>query len=389
MDSTIQTAFPTDLLIDTPDGPVPLTPERAAIPLPRGLEDDGPQLAYGPYLTALARFLLADSATPLVTALSLHLRRPIAAESIRRLSIISEKHGAFYQVSHLRVQLVDTECSLVVDTAVKPEQQRVLEREFSILRELRDRLGLPCLPRPYLLGEVVPEAGPAPAQPLKLFIAEWFEGWHEFHLSRPPGSAEPVIRVWDATPEGTFLDAAQSGELYCRAAHILTACLDERTFRQIYPWHHAAGDFIVNMEGNSPDLRLVTARDYRCLANPEPGPGSEWIPLVHFFLNLTLRLRLDRLDGTGDLAWAGGASVSAIVRGFFQAWGEKTIQAAGIPSAGEVLEVLRSFDRDDWLALAEPVMEDGLMESGEYHFLSERIEDHIDRLMEALAEEPA
>ena len=389
MDINTNAPFPVELMIDTPRGPVPLTPERGALPLPRGLETEGPLLTYGPYLNALSGFLIEDSCRMLTAALEAHLHRSVTPNCIRRLRVISEKHGALYQVCHILATLEDTECSLAIDTAVRPDQQAALDKEFAVLEELENRFHLPYLPRPYLVGEAVCREGQTAGQPMRLFIAEWFDGYHEFHLAQSSPGAPPVLKVWDSTPGGSFLDPAQSRALYRGAAGILTAYLDETSFRQIYPWHHAAGDFVVRLDGNVPELRLVTARGYLRLAPLEYEPGSIWIGIVHFFLNLTLRLRLDRLEGTRDLAWADGNSLAGIVQGFLHAWEEKAGRSPSLPTAGEVLGTFRSFSPEEWLPLVEAVMEDGLVASEEHPFLVERIEEHVAVLVDTLRQDPA
>ena len=42
-----------------------------------------------------------------------------------------------------------------------------------------------------------------------------------------------------------------------------------------------------------------------------------------FLLNLSIRTRLDRLDGTGDMAWSGPVAVEATVVGMLAALAEK------------------------------------------------------------------
>jgi len=101
----------------------------------------------------------------------------------------------------------------------------------------------------------------------------------------------------------------------------LTRAYDPVTGEQIYPWHHASGDFIVRVRDGSVGLRLISARQYApTLAGHSDGLDEEahLMALLVFFLNLTLRNRIDRLDGTGEAAWAGDVAVPATVTGFFE-----------------------------------------------------------------------
>jgi len=100
-------------------------------------------------------------------------------------------------------------------------------------------------------------------------------------------------------------------------AYILTCYYDLQTFAQIHPWHLAAGDFIARIEGDRVEVRLVAARQYGPLIGPPDLRVEE--ALLFFLLNLTLRIRLDRLDGVGDLAWADKGCLRPAVAGFDQA----------------------------------------------------------------------
>jgi len=53
--------------------------------------------------------------------------------------------------------------------------------------------------------------------------------------------------------------------------------------------------------------------------------------LLVFFLHLSIRTRLDRADGVGEIVWAGDAAVPATVEGFFRALGRKR-PLAGLPA---------------------------------------------------------
>jgi hypothetical protein len=100
---------------------------------------------------------------------------------------------------------------------------------------------------------------------------------------------------------------------------ILTAYYNPMTFEQIFAWHHAAGDFIVNIDQGRPEVKLITVRRYAPLfENIEPDPETVIQCLQIFLYNLSLRMRLDRLDGVGEMARAPDLVVKATVQGFFK-----------------------------------------------------------------------
>jgi len=375
------------LLIDTPDGLLPLTSKRARLPLPGSSRSKTPSLSYGPYLGAISQFLSKDSFQTLRTVLSRHLHRTVSLHEIKRVELISEKHGALYHVIRLNVHLAEKLSSFAVNVAVQPEQHAFLENEYDLLGKLTRNFDRTFLPIPYLKGKIDYHDEQNGRMPLKLFVAEWFEDYHEFHLSSHNAAPIPAISVWDSGSTCSRLGRVQSLSLYSRAAAILTYYLDGSSFQQIYPWHHAAGDFVVKRSGADIDLRLITVRDYRCLLSPGQSYKDLWIAIVHFFLNLSLRMRLDRFDGTGELAWAAPDCLRGILTGFLHSWAEKAPGYPHLPSSSEVLEVLRSFNAQEWLPLARLVVEDGLVEADEIEFLEPRLKDHVAAITEAVHED--
>lgn len=139
--------------------------------------------------------------------------------------------------------------------------------------------------------------------PLACFLADWFEGFHEFHLSLDPVDGIIKLILWNGSPSPFYLSKQQARSVYFEISNILTLFYNPRTYDQIFPWHHGAGDFVVKLDGGRIEVRLVTVRQYGPLADPEAMSVEE--ALVFFFLNLSLRMRLDRLDGVGEIAWAG------------------------------------------------------------------------------------
>lgn len=381
--------FPVQHWINTPDGLLAATKELAAAPMPVGPFRQELRLLYGPYLEAISSFLMRDHCRALQLVLPQHLHRAVSLSEVVKIDIISEKHGALYHVARLRAHLRKEICCMAINVAVTPRQQAFLENEYGLLTLLSSSSGDHFLPTPYLVDETAYSADDEPSRTLKLFIVEWFNDFHEFHLGKNAKDSLPIIKVWDGISPGPGLNRQQTHSLYHRAAAILTACLDGRSFRQIYPWHHAAGDFIVKADSDSVDLRLITVRDYRCLLSPGPDFENLLAAILHFFLNMSLRMRLDRLDGVGDLAWAAPDCLKPLLAGFLQSWERKTAAHPHLPSCRELLSVLRSFRQDDWLPLAEMVLEDGLVEAGELDFIKPLLGDHVSELTTAINKDMA
>ena len=141
--------------------------------------------------------------------------------------------------------------------------------------------------------------------------------------------------VWDDNRNHFYLSMEQSANLYRQAARILTYYYNVESFEQISSWHHGAGDFVVNTDKADLDIKLISARGYAPLfTNLKPAKNDEkdveliLQALLIFLLNLSVRMRLDRYDGVGDIAWADGLVVQSTLDGFFDGLALKSTVAS-------------------------------------------------------------
>jgi len=110
------------------------------------------------------------------------------------------------------------------------------------------------------------------------------------------------------------------------------------------------------------------------------------IAIVYFFLNLTVRMRLDRLDGVGDVAWAGDFCVNAISEGFFDAI--RIMEAEGRYHLGrpnDLLFLLRSFGEEEIRNLFYPLeawYREG--DPAEFPVIQANLRNHVKLLYHAL-----
>jgi hypothetical protein len=369
---------PIECFINTGSKLVPLdaASERLALPgerLPGSSPPVTAPLTYGQYMSSVARLLSENSFMALRKLLKKQLKPTPKLEAASNIELIAEKHGALYSVSRLRIRFADDERSFAVNCAFSPDQHAFLDVEVRLLANLHARFGLPYLPLPFISAK---------APGLMLSIAEWFENHHEFHLS-PDLSGAPAINVWRQSGGSQFLDAGKTPELYAQASKILTSYLDDRSFSQIYPWHHAAGDFIVDESQIPMSLRLITVRGYRPLLVRKSDCRDKMLGSLHFFVNLGIRMRIDRLDGTGELAWAGPQCLPGVIRGFVQAW-ETRWENTHLPKALEILSLFLDFSPHERLAFAQIAAADGRVEADEGNFLLARLPRHLIELSDAL-----
>lgn len=371
-----------DISIHMPEGPVPLNNETGALLLPADASSPGPRITYGPYLRAIANYLSGNSCRPLRTLLA-RLPSPRHLSEVTSISLTSEKHGAVYSVSRLDIRCGSKTFPFAVNAAFLPAQQAFLQHEHALLGTLYRRYRLPHLPRPFLSGTTLLQTGETSCT-IKLLFVEWFHDYHEFHLSGPhPVEGDETgypIRVWKPGDASFFLDPDQVRDLYRKAAAILTAYLDGDTFRQVYPWHHAAGDFVVRTNAGGLDVRLITVRSYRSLLPGRSDAKDKLLGLLHFLINLSLRMRLDRLDGTGALVWAGPGCLRDVVLGFSEAWENRRRDDSTLPRAADALGLFLQFSRDERLAFTEIVARNGQVERDEGDFLHPRLEQHTTEL---------
>jgi hypothetical protein len=159
-----------------------------------------------------------------------------------------------------------------------------------------------------------------------MFLGQWFNGYHEFHISIDPVDQKPKIMVWDDAHGRFFLSTEQTKTLYARTSKILTGYYNLESCEQILSWHHAAGDFVVRAENGELELKLITVRQYAALFKSTKDPAAARSDtermlqaLLIFFLNLSIRMRLDRLDGIGEMVWSDSIAVEATLIGFLEA----------------------------------------------------------------------
>jgi hypothetical protein len=280
----------------------------------------GLSVNYGDYFQAAGQFLKKNHYNVISAAVSHRIGRTIHPEEIRDIRVCLEKHGAFYHPSRIDVVGVDFQTAFVLNVAVSTTGRDHIEKEYGIIEKLNDVIPGHFLPNLYARNDI------ALKKDLKLgmFLGEWFDGYHEFHLSRDPSDNTLKIRVWDPDCGGFYLSAKQCREVYRQASRILTSCYNVETTEHIFSWQHASGDFIVKLDNNTIDVKLITVRNYDAvLKNRDRNTETVMYALLVFFLNLTIRMRLDRLDGTGELAWSDDISVAGSVLGFLESLAQK------------------------------------------------------------------
>ena len=285
------------------------------------IKNDAISISHGEYFLAARKFIENNDFDIISKALSRRLQRKVQPADIHKIQIGLEKHGEFYHPARIKVFARQQSISFVLNVAVSETGIRIIEGEYRNLKKLNDEFSLSFLPQVYGFGETTT----AGKRKISMFLGEWFEGFREFHVSRDPSDNTDKIFVWDGPSSRYCLSSQQQAEIYRQAARILAYYYNLETFEQIFPWHHASGDFIVRIENAVPELKLISVRRYDSLfrdLNPQKNRNqdAELIlqALLLFFLSLSIRMRLDRMDGVGEIIWAGHRAVPSTLEGFLE-----------------------------------------------------------------------
>jgi hypothetical protein len=302
----------------SPGGLVQFDEKRLESHLPLARPDDGEgttqPITYRTYLQAIRRFLHDNSAKVMEVLAGQGLEEPA---DVRSVDIISEKHGADFHPARVKVQTANTHHCFVVNVALTPRGMERASQDFHLLASFHKRFPAKFTPEAYFIGEVSLQPNNKEDLVAVMFMAEWLDGYHEFHLSIEPESRNLGTILWNLNQGHRFLSSDTASEIFRKAASILSYYYDTTTFAEVYPWHHAAGDFVVKYSEGAVDVKLITLRQYAPrIEFPEQSSENRLKALMFFLANLTIRMRLDRLDGVGEMAWAGGHSVDAAIRGF-------------------------------------------------------------------------
>ena len=334
-------------------------------------------VTYGDYFTAVGDFLEKEHYRAVKEALVDTFGVKADMLRVRRLAVFLVKHGEFYHPARVVVKYGQGEFSFVVNVAISKTGRDHIKGEFNLLARLFPEFELPVLPKVYHQAEI--PSGDNTKIPM--FSGQWFEGFCEFHITADHPENMSSLIVWDQDDTRFYLTKQQAEDVYRQAAFILTNAYNFFTFEQISAWHHAAGDFILkSVDTTRVDLRLITVRNYAPLIeNTEPDPAALIEGLLLFFLNLTIRNRLDRLDGTGVLAWADDYTLKGTINGFFNGL-TQVVRKQDLPQTfpAEFKNYIQAHSPEALHDLFSAVVDTIPDTSPEHDFVTKRLGKHVD-----------
>jgi hypothetical protein len=354
-------------LVASPTGDVPVDDSGLDYPL----EADPLKTPYRIYFQAITDFLRKDNFQPIIGIINKSLGTDLDISMIHEIIIRTEKHGALYHPASIECILRDIKAKFALHVAVTDTGKESLMREFNVLKMLRSRFSFPYIPTPYHLDEM---------HSMVFLLEEWFEDYHEFHIARTDDGSRQM-KLWEYGRGYRFLVPEQSFEIYRQTAEILTLYYDPHNFCLIYPWHHAAGDFIAKISADDQiDVRLTTVRGYEpFMGIGEDGGVPPVLALFYFLLHLSIQMRLDKIDGVGDVVWADDLAVDATIAGFLGALKIRSNLRDCCGSVRSFQTLLKSFTAEELGNMFVPIAEQ-YIQTKDYPVIEKYLKEHVDRL---------
>lgn len=340
-------------------------------------------ITYGNYFESTGAFIKKNNYEIISAALS-HINENINLEQIDKINISLEKHGSLYHPSKIEVVTKDSVIPFVLNVAVSKPGIKCLRGEYLTLQKLKSVFSNSFVPAVFGQDDFTCRD----KFQIGMFLGEWFEGYNEFHISKDPSDGKEKILIWNNVSGNCFIIADKAADIYRQASMIMTCFYDVHTFEQIFPWHHAAGDFVVKQTGDSLDVKLITARQYASLFEPEvqtKDRGLIYEGLLMFLTVLSIRMRLDRIDGAGDIVWADKISVEGTITGFREGIKIKTDSNVVPPGfLDEFRAYVKSISGDELLELFRAVADSFNQSAPDMPVIRRNLTEHSGELFHAL-----
>ncbi len=368
--------------LSDPEGGIPIGPREADLPFKISPHKTHPFFKLGDYFKALEHFLLKISKPVLTDLVQSRIGLSDPIRHITRLVIRSEKHGHFSHIASAEFIFKDQSIKLAVITALNDQGRICLRNEYDVITYLNEKTSLSYLPDFHYLDSFHWGGGKEMVHPM-MVLAEWLKDYHEWHLHPVDQNSGQIIRIWDSSRGYRSCSRVEAREVFRQSAKILTLYYDSFDFRQIYPWHHGAGDFVVKTEKGKTQVKLTTARCYEFFTMFNRKERIDpLLAITYFFLNLTVRMRLDRIDGTGGLIWAQDDFVLPVTEGFFEGIEEKRrLGMYQLDEPSELISLLKSLTPEEIKRMFPPLLDLYRLDAPqEFSLIQQNLADHSLRL---------
>lgn len=339
------------------------------------------RITYGEYFKAVKSSIEKDNFEVVLYALFSILKEEIDIRELEEIRVILSKHGECYHPSKIEITYQGKCYFFVMNVAVSPVGNSVIKREFGVLDELCNKYAHSYLPEVYGFYEKMIRK----TIPVSMFLGKWFEDYHEFHASCDK-NGQIKIALWDTEAGFTFLSDNDVHMAYRKISTILTTYYHVDTFKQIFPWHHAAGDFILKRDKSGVDVKLITARQYASLLeNSDNDSNFYQLALAVFLINLSIRMRLDRLDGVKEMIWLDDFMVKATVEGFFEGLAEQQNHGMiPVDFSQSFKRYIKNMNKEELIEIAMFIVDSYNQKATEVSLIKAGIEDHMTTLIAVL-----
>lgn len=346
-------------------------------------------ITYGDYFSAAHHYLIKDNMAVVGLAIQQLFDTPDESQTIDGIRINLLKHGAFYHPSQVVVTCGRHQIQLVLNVAVSDLGRQCLSAEYANLERLNQEMTNSYLPCVFGRGRGDTPGG----ESLPMFCGQWLQNYYEFHLTGGTENNPLPVVLWDTDAGTAPLDAKEVNTLLQQAARILAYYFNPITCEAILDWHHSAGDFVVRRKSGKIEVALITVRRYAAMIESKMDPDDPDLEILLnawlvFLMHISLRLRLDRLDGVGDPVCYGDEVLGAIYQGFWQGL-EASFQERGLPA--ELLDGARSyfarFQLENLLEVAEAMLQHLVFQPAEAQLLKGMVATHIQQLNALLCQD--
>jgi hypothetical protein len=305
-------------LFSSNQGDIPVEKAMLERPFVAKPLENHPFLTLRDFFEGIRDFVWQNQGQKLARLLKKKQGSPVDPGHIEALVLRYEKYGTLYHVVSVEAGTKKNRWKFALSVAQYLEARETLDREFQLLHRLNKKYEFPYIPRAYFKGIRKIKKGPH-QETFLMALCSWFEGYHEWHFQKLDNHAETAL-IWDMEKGYHCATKQDVGQIIRQASRILTLYFDPNTFHHIDPWHHGAGDFVVKKKQRAIEVRLITVRGYEPMeAFPADHTLSTREALFLFFLEMTIKMRLDKSEGMGSPLWASPTVIAPVLDGFVEA----------------------------------------------------------------------
>lgn len=341
------------------------------------------------YFVAIKNFILQKNGIFITRILSSLWRKNVELSDLEKIIIRYEKYGTFYQIGS--VEIIWDEDNIIFGTsmALTPDAKAQMAIEYETIEKLNKMFDrdINYIPDMYLKS-VIGVGRSEITDTVVISLFEWFKDYHEWHVKKDDDTGERII-IWDLQNGYRFATDKQIYNIIKKASKILTIYYNIQTCSQIFPWHHGAGDFVVKDKGDEVDVKLITVRGYEPLVLYDAHEFVDPLKaLILFFLNLTVKMRMDKDEGMGKSVWADFITPLPVVDGLLEGLIVQESKGMCPPDSRDMVRhVLKGMEIDEINTMLNSQLNSyRYIDPVDSEIIAENLGQHADEVYQALKE---